>query len=154
MTISFEEARILVKQSSKYEHSLFVSRIMNILAQNYNRNIQTWILVGLLHDLDYDQIEDYSQHGIIASEQLADKIPDEAVKAIKSHDYRTGIKPLGLLAEALIFADSLALFLESAGEIKEGKGVFEEKPWLWSNLTGFIIKYDVEVLDLIQRLAI
>ena len=152
MNISVEEAITLIENSSKYEHSLLVSRIMKNLANRFNTSEQIWILVGLLHDLDYDQIDDFSKHGLVASEQLRNKLPLEAIHAIQSHDYRTGVKPESLLDEALIFADSLAGFIELRND--DGQSVFKLRPWLWDNLIGFSEKHDLDVLTLIEQLVI
>ena len=154
MCISIEEAITLIEESSKYEHSLLVSRIMKNLAKRFNTSEKIWVLVGLLHDLDYDQVDDFSQHGILASEQLGNKLPQDAIHAIQAHDYRTGIKPESLIDEALVFADSLAGFIESRADLHEEHPVFKEKPWLWNNLIGFLDKHEVDVLELIEELAI
>jgi len=154
MLISAEEAIKLIEGSSKYDHSLLVSRIMNDLAKRFNTSEQVWVLVGLLHDLDYDQVDDFSKHGIMASEELRDKLPPNAIHAIQSHDHRTEIKPESLLDEALIFADSLAGFIESRADLNEEQLVFKEKPWLWDNLTEFPDKHELDVLEIIEQLVI
>ena len=150
--ITLEEAISLIRNSSKYRHSLLVSKIMATLAQYFDKPKHDWELAGLLHDLDYDKVENFSQHGLLASRMLADKISQEAIHAIQAHDFRSGVKPNNLLDEALIFADSLAHFLESKAEFDENNPVFKEKPWLWSKLTEFQNKYDFNVSDLIEQI--
>lgn len=108
MVVKYGIDLLVIKGSSKYEHSLLVSRIMKNLAKYFKTSENKWVLVGLLHDLDYDQLNDYSQHGMKASEQLGNRLPQDAIHAIQAHDYRTSVKPESLLDEALIFADSLA----------------------------------------------
>jgi predicted hydrolase (HD superfamily) len=154
MYITVEEAIKLIENSSKYEHSLLVSRIMKNLATLFNTPDQIWTLVGLLHDLDYDHVDDFSQHGVKSSEQLVNRLPKEAVHAIQSHDYRSEIRPESLLDEALIFADSLASFLENRTNLAEDQRIFKEKPWLLNNLTEFSDKHDLNVLELIEQLSI
>ncbi|MFC1802740.1 HD domain-containing protein [Thermoproteota archaeon] len=153
MYIPVEEAITLIKKSSKYEHSLLVSRIMKALAKSFDIPEQVWILVGLLHDLDYEAIDDFTQHGEKASEQIGNRLPQEALHAIQAHDYRTGIKPESLLDEALIFADSLTGFLELNVDHVDGRYVLKDKPWLWNNLTSFPDKHNLDVLELIEQLV-
>ncbi len=98
--MSYKDAINLISGSSKYQHSLLTSRIMIKIARKLNENESVWVLVGLLHDLDYDDVEDYSRHGIIACEKLEGHLPEDALHAIKSHDYRTSIKPKSVLDEA------------------------------------------------------
>jgi putative nucleotidyltransferase with HDIG domain len=154
MHISVEEAITLIRDSSKYDHSLLVSRIMNSLAKHFNKSEEIWKIVGLLHDLDYDRVDDFSKHGIIAAEELENKLPVEAIHAIQSHDYRTGVKPETLLDKALIFADSLAGFIESKADLNLEASVFKEKPWLWENLIEFTDKHELNVLEIIAQLTI
>ena len=154
MYISVEEAITLIEGSSKYEHSLLVSRIMKNLAKYFNKSEQIWVLVGLLHDLDYDIVIDFSKHGLVASVQLQNKLPVDAIHAIQAHDYRTGIEPESLIDNALIFADSLAGFIESRNDLEEEHPVFKQKPWLWNNIIGFSDKHDLDVLELIEQLVV
>jgi len=93
-----------------------------------------------------------AQHGLLASRLLANKLSQEAIHAIQAHDFRSGVKPNKLISEALIFADSLAHFLESKAEFEENNPVFKGKPWLWSKLTEFQDKYDFNVSDLIEQI--
>ena len=53
-----------------------------------------------------------------------------------------------------IFADSLAVYIESKADLNLEASVFKEKPWLWNNLIEFTDKYDIDVLDIIEQLAI
>ena len=112
------------------------------------------VLVGLLHDLDYDDVEDYSKHGIIACEKLDGQLPEDALHAIKSHDYRTSIKPKSVLDEALIFSDSIANYLERQDNVsKEDISVnIEEKPWLFDNIDKFCEKYSIDILEILESL--
>ena len=136
----------MIKNTSKYSHSLMVSAIMRRLAERLGENAEEWEIVGLLHDLDYDQTRnDMSKHGIVASEILKGKLPETCLYAIKCHDYRTGFKPKSKLDNALIVADTLAVIIEyikrsgkeklKPEEVKEEiLKISENKPWLKDNL--------------------
>ena len=80
--ISLQDAINLISNSSKFQHSLLTSRIMIKIARKLNENESVWVLVDLLHDLDYDDVEDYSKHGIIACEMLEGQLPEDALHAI------------------------------------------------------------------------
>ena len=71
-----------------------------------------------------------------------------------AHDHRKGIKPDGLLDEILIFADSLAVFLESKDGLNLEKSLPKEKPWILENLTKFSDKYDLDIPKLIEQIRI
>ncbi|MCD6240763.1 HDIG domain-containing protein [Candidatus Bathyarchaeota archaeon] len=144
--ISKQEALKMIRNTSKYSHSLMVSAIMRRLAERLGENAEEWEIVGLLHDLDYDQTRnDMSKHGIVASEILKGKLPETCLYAIKCHDYRTGFKPKSKLDNALIVADTLAVIIEyikrsgkeklKPEEVKEKiLKISENKPWLKDNL--------------------
>jgi predicted hydrolase (HD superfamily) len=152
--ININEAYKLIEYSSKRHHSILVSRIMKTLAVLFDESEELWTIVGLLHDYDYDQVKDFSQHGVLTAEQLNDKLPTNALQAIKAHDIRTGVKPEGLMDEAIIFADSLAKFIESNEDIKDSEILFEAKPWVWKTLTEFTDKHELDILGILTRLAI
>jgi len=85
-----------------------VSAIMKELAKRLGMNEKEWELVGLLHDLDYDIIEDdMSRHGLVASKMLEGKLPEKCLHAIKAHDHRTGVKPESTIDKALIASDCI-----------------------------------------------
>jgi putative nucleotidyltransferase with HDIG domain len=107
--ISENEAFQLIKNSSKYNHAIMASQIMEELARMLGENAEEWKIVGLLHDLDHDETRDAPhQHGIVASEKLKGRLPDHCIHAIRSHDNRTGLKAESKLDKALVASDSLA----------------------------------------------
>ncbi|MHA2408203.1 MAG: HD domain-containing protein, partial [Candidatus Ranarchaeia archaeon] len=132
-----EEALHLIRKSSKYTHMLLASTLMRELANHLDEDIVKWELVGLLHDLDYDLVkEDMTKHGIIASEQLNRRLPDDALYAIKSHDHRTMYVPHSQLDHALIIIDSLTCVIETIDKPlsmdkleAEIERVSKNKPW-------------------------
>jgi len=112
--ISKEEALGLIRRTTKYSHALLTSLMMRRLAEMFGEDEERWEIVGLLHDLDYDQVkdEDMTKHGIVAAEALKRKLTEDQLYAIRSHDYRSGFKPKSCLDKALIISDSLAVLIE------------------------------------------
>jgi putative nucleotidyltransferase with HDIG domain len=53
--ISENEAFQLIKNSSKYNHAIMASQIMEELARMLGENAEEWKIVGLLHDLGHDE---------------------------------------------------------------------------------------------------
>jgi len=115
--ISRKEALKFVRNCSKHSHLLLASKLMRRLAEKLRVDSLEWELVGLLHDLDFDEVRgDMSKHGIVTAERLRNKLPDHCLYAIKAHDHRTGFEPKGRLDIALIAVDSLAVLIEKARE--------------------------------------
>ena len=163
-TISKEEALQLLKGSSKYSHSILVSKIMRALAGKFGEDEDEWELVGLLHDLDYDMVQgDMSQHGIKASELLKGKLSERGLHAIKAHDHRTVVEPKTLLDESLIFADSLAIFMEdqpidSSSEASEIEDALRKeavvKPWILKNVLKYSGQFEILIKQILQIMSI
>jgi putative nucleotidyltransferase with HDIG domain len=143
--ISRDEALRLVRSTSKYAHALMVSCMMKTLAKALNEDEEEWMLVGLLHDLDYDRVKnDMKMHGVVAAEMLKGKLPRKCLYAIKAHDYRSGFKPESKLDKALIATDSLASLIEkmemeveelTAEKLRVGlENISAASPWYKSNV--------------------
>lgn len=141
--ISKDEALKLIEKTSRCFHSLNVSDIMRKLAFKLGEDETKWELVGLLHDLDYDQVKNnWRKHGIVANEMLKGKLPDDCLYAIKSHDHRAGFKPKNNLDKALIIADSLAIVIEKMKDVTinfkilkaEIEKISVKEPWLKENI--------------------
>jgi len=144
--ISRDDALKLVLNTSKYAHALIASAIMSKLAARLGENSREWELVGLLHDLDFDEVGgDMSKHGVVAAERLVGKLPEKCLYAIKAHDYRTGFKPNSRLDNALMAVDSLSLLIEKALKRRQKLNVetletiltniSSEQPWHKTNIT-------------------
>lgn len=160
--ISKEEALRLIEGSSKRSHSVLSARLMKALAKILQENEDEWELVGLLHDLDYDLIQgDMSRHGIMAAEMLKGKMTERSLYAIKSHDHRTGVKPINLLDVSLILADSIAVLMEDQAikALVDGAAIdralgeeSKTKPWIKENIVKFCCQLDISVIQILQNL--
>ncbi len=95
--------------------------------------------------MDYDEVtNDLSRHGIAAAERLRGKLPTDCIRAMESHDHRSGLSPVSRLDKALKAVDSLAFLIENAGKGKEGLDVktlrrelestCTTQPWLRDNI--------------------
>jgi putative nucleotidyltransferase with HDIG domain len=114
--ISREKALELLEREIDNEnlrkHMLSVSKIMEAIAVKMeisDEEKKKWILIGLLHDLDYEKTKDnFEKHGLITAEMLEGDLPSECLHAIKAHNPRTGFKPKSAMGKALIAADALS----------------------------------------------
>ena len=116
-----EEAIALLNEKIKREnllkHMLAVEAIMRAMAERLGEpaeKVEKWAMVGLLHDVDFDEVaDDMDKHGLrsveILKEQFGDEIDEEMARAIKAHNYEhTGIKPQSKMDMALIAADAVS----------------------------------------------
>jgi hypothetical protein len=102
--------------SSRAAHSRFVAHTMAELAALMEGDRLLWQVVGLCHDLDFDETaHDRSRHGLLTAHWLADRLPRDALDAIAAHDHRTGVSCNTLLGDMLKLADVLALIDQHLG---------------------------------------
>jgi predicted hydrolase (HD superfamily) len=158
--ISKAEALRRISESSKHAHSILVSKIMVRLAEQLREDAAEWEITGLLHDLDYDLVQDDpSQHGIKAAAILDGKASKEVLRAIMAHDHRTGQKAITLLDRALILSDSLAILIEDQSldhdsdenEIAEAMSLeAKTKPWIPQFIHRFSSETDLESKALLK----
>jgi putative nucleotidyltransferase with HDIG domain len=160
--ISSTEAISMISISTKYEHSILVSRIMSSLAKHFQIDKEEWVLAGLLHDLDYDVIEgDMSKHGFVTASMLKGKVSENVLQAIMSHDHRTGKEPVNQLDKSLRFADALAVLIEdqSIQSIQEECELSrllnlesENKSWIREIIESYGAEYDNEPFHLLREI--
>lgn len=143
--ITRNEALRLMKSSSKLFHAVMVSTLMSDLAEKLDENKQEWWLVGLLHDMDYDETKNaMSKHGLIAAEKLKGRLSEYCLHAIKTHDHGAGVEPQSRLDKALIATDSLANLIERMGKTHESltveglqtelNRISSNQPWFRNNI--------------------
>jgi predicted hydrolase (HD superfamily) len=158
-----DEAHLMLQGNSKYFHSILVSRIMEALSKRFNVETREWALVGLIHDLDHDIVQnDMARHGSVSAQMLEGKLSSSALRAIKSHDYRSGLKQQNLMERALVFADSLAVLIEDQKlKIPISTEIFfdalrnecNNSPWIGNNILKFAEREGVAIQEIINELA-
>lgn len=86
--------RYYLKDERIVKHCLAVEAIMRALAKKLSEDETIWMLVGLLHDIDYDFVErDMKRHGLEALSILKSiGLPLEALEAIAGHNENNGFK--------------------------------------------------------------
>ncbi|MCK4952854.1 HDIG domain-containing protein [Candidatus Bathyarchaeota archaeon] len=98
-----------IKNPNMRKHMIAVSAIMYSLAEELREDPMLWEVVGLLHDIDYEEVgNNMDHHGVKSAEILVGLLPKEGLHAIKAHNERTGVKPESHLDLALIAADAMS----------------------------------------------
>ena len=118
-----------VKNDKILKHMLAVEAIMRGLAEYFGEDPDKWGLTGLLHDLDYEKTMDTPEkHGLLASDILSNKVPEEVLRAIKAHNFEnTGVQPLSRMEKALIASDSLSGLIVACALVMPSKKLDEVK---------------------------
>jgi predicted hydrolase (HD superfamily) len=131
--INRQQAYDLLRQFNKdpfhLRHALTVEAVMKWYAkdQGFENEADFWGIVGLLHDIDFEQFPD--QHCIKALQLLrGGGVSEEAIRAVCSHGY--GIaegapEPQHQMEKILYAADELTGLIWAAAIIRPSKSVMD-----------------------------
>lgn len=102
------------------KHMLAVEAAMRAYARRFGEDEETWGIVGLLHDFDYERWPHPPDHPLKGSAILAERgYPAEVIYAIKSHaDYLTDCPRRSRLDKALYACDELAGFVTAVAMVR------------------------------------
>jgi predicted hydrolase (HD superfamily) len=102
---------------------------MKSLAKFLNEDEEKWELTGLLHDIDFGITEkNPEKHGVLAEEMLKGLVPEEIIKAIKSHNFEaTQVLPNSAMEKALIACDAISGLLVACALVMPSKKIKEVK---------------------------
>jgi putative nucleotidyltransferase with HDIG domain len=128
-----EEAYRLLTEYNKNEslikHALAVEGVMRYCARKRGEDEDTWGIVGLIHDLDYEMYPD--QHCSKTAEILRDNHwPEEYVRAAISHGYGicTDVQPESEMEKVLYAVDELTGLVVTTALVRPSKSVMDTEP--------------------------
>ena len=129
---SREEAFSLLKTYNKNEglikHALAVEAVMRYCARKRGQDEQMWGVIGLVHDLDYEQFPE--QHCQKTEEILTSRNwPAEYVRAVVSHGWGicTDVEPQSELEKVLFAVDELTGLVAATALVRPSKSVMDVK---------------------------
>lgn len=102
------------------KHMLAVEAAMRAYARKLGQDEETWGIVGLLHDFDYERWPDPPHHPLKGSEILRRRgYPEEVIYAILSHaDYLPDYPRVHLVDKALYACDELCGLITAAALVR------------------------------------
>src|SRR3954447_21427055 len=95
-----------VQDVSLRRHCMSVETAMRAYARKHGADEETWGIVGLLHDFDYERWPEPADHPLRGSEILRERgYPEDVVRAILTHaDYLADRYPRQTLMERALYA--------------------------------------------------
>jgi putative nucleotidyltransferase with HDIG domain len=101
-------------------HVLAVEAAMRAYARRFGEDEETWGLVGMLHDLDYERHPDLETgHPRIALKELERLgFSDEFVRAVASHADALGVSRDSLMEKTLFAVDELSGFVMACAFVR------------------------------------
>jgi putative nucleotidyltransferase with HDIG domain len=102
------------------KHMLAVEAAMRAYARRLGEDEETWGIVGLLHDFDYERWPAAPDHPLQGAAILAEHgYPQHVIYAIKSHaDYLPDCPRVSTLDKTLYACDELAGFITACAKVR------------------------------------
>jgi len=116
------------KSQSLIKHALAVEGVMRYMARKRGEDEEKWGIVGLIHDLDYEQFPE--QHCSKTEEIMREhKWPEEYIRAAVSHGWQicTDVEPETDLEKVLYAVDELTGLVVTSALVRPSKSVMDLK---------------------------
>ena len=118
-----------IEKDGLRKHAYGVEAAMRAYAGKFGEDAETWGVVGLLHDFDYERYPTADDHPYRGAEHLRSLGLDETlVRAILSHAAYTGVPRETLLAKALFAVDELVGMITAAAYVQPSRKVADVTP--------------------------
>lgn len=129
---SREEAFSLLKKYNKNEglikHARAVEAVMRYCARKRGQDEEMWGVIGLIHDLDYEQFPE--QHCRKTEEILvSENWPADYIRAVLSHSWGicTDVEPQNDLEKVLFAVDELTGLVAATALVRPSRSVMDMK---------------------------
>ncbi|UCF97215.1 MAG: HD domain-containing protein [Spirochaetaceae bacterium] len=112
------------------KHSLATAAIMERLAGRLGGDADTWWIMGMLHDLDFDITQDPQEHGRKSEEILQEHgVSREIIRAILAHNADgLGLQRTDKLDYAITAAESITGLIVATALVMPDKKLASVKP--------------------------
>jgi putative nucleotidyltransferase with HDIG domain len=109
-------------------HALAVEAVMAHFAKKLGENEEQWRVIGLVHDLDYEQFPEEHCHKCVEIFK-AHHWPDDYIRAVISHGWGicTDVEPRTPLEKTLYAIDELTGLVASAALVRPSKSILDIK---------------------------
>jgi putative nucleotidyltransferase with HDIG domain len=115
-----------VKNENLIHHMLAVEAAMRFYAEKYQEDIETWGMVGLLHDFDWEIHPTMEKHPQAGAVILREKnVPEDIISAILSHADHTGIVRDTLMKQALYACDEITGLITAVVLVRPSRSLYD-----------------------------
>ena len=117
------------KSESLRKHALAVEASVRGYARTFGEDEETWGLVALLHDFDYERYQTSADHPFRGCDELQRRgYPEWVTRAILSHADYSGVTRESLLEKTLYACDEMSGFITAASLVRPSKSVLDLEP--------------------------
>jgi putative nucleotidyltransferase with HDIG domain len=123
-TLSF--VREYVKNENLVKHMLCVEAAMRFYAEKFGENVETWGLLGLIHDFDWEIHPTLEQHPMEGVPILRERgIQEELIQDILSHADHTGVPRDTVRRKALYACDEITGFITAVALVRPSRSLLD-----------------------------
>lgn len=114
-----------VTSDSLIHHSLATAVVLKAIAKKFSLNENSYYYLGLVHDIDFDIVDDMSMHGKIGATWLKDiGVDDYFLHAIMAHNEEgTGVKKESFADFALCCSESITGLISACAKVMPDKKI-------------------------------
>lgn len=117
-----------VKNENLRKHMYAVAEAMRQYAHKFGEDEEKWVVVGLLHDFDWEIHPNAEEHPVKGSEILKERgYSEEIRRAILSHADYTGVTRDSLMEKTLFAVDELCGFIVACALVQPSKKLEDVK---------------------------
>lgn len=108
------------------KHMLAVEAAMRFYARKFGEDEETWAVVGLLHDMDYEKHPSKAEHPYQTVKLLREMGEPEAIsRAILAHADYSGVTPETPMEKTILAVDELCGFLTAVALVRPNKSLLD-----------------------------
>lgn len=108
------------------KHMLAVEAAMRFYARKFGEDEETWAVVGLLHDMDYEKHPSKEEHPYQTVKLLRERgEPEAIVRAILAHADYSGVTPETPMEKTILAVDELCGFLTAVALVRPNKSLLD-----------------------------
>ncbi len=155
MSINREQAWNIVTEFVQSEslrnHMRSVEAAMRVYAEKFGEDAETWGVVGLLHDFDWEIHPDLERHPIAGAPILRERgVPEDVIRSILSHADELKIPRESLRDKTLYAVDELTGLITAAALVRPSKDIRDvevssiKKKWKDRAFAAGVNREDVE----------
>lgn len=128
-----DEALALVREFVKNEglvrHMLSVEAAMRFYAEKYGEDVETWGLIGLLHDFDWEIHPTLAEHPQAGAPMLRERgVSEEIVQDILSHADHLGMPRDTRRRKAICACDEVTGLITAVALVRPSRSLYDLEP--------------------------
>jgi putative nucleotidyltransferase with HDIG domain len=121
--------REYVKNENLIKHMLSVEAAMRFYAEKFDEDVETWGLLGLLHDFDWEIHPTLEEHPVEGASILRERgLDEELIQDILSHGFGDDLPPRDTLRrKALMACDEITGLITAVALVRPSRSLLDLK---------------------------